>query len=116
VLIRVWPKIVLASRAGTPRSLSQRADRVPDVVDLDEADLVVIADAPEGADEVARFDRPPGPRGEHEPGFRPSSAHVDAVGGLPLGLELERPSGYVQQRTSCWTVPSLSRASARVLP
>jgi hypothetical protein len=49
---------------GNAQVLEQRADRVPDVVDLDEPDPVVIADAPEGPDEVARFDRPPGPRGE----------------------------------------------------
>ncbi len=61
-----------------------------DVVDLDEPDLIGVADAPEGPDEIARLDRPPGPGGEHEPGFRPGRAHVDPVGGLAFGLELER--------------------------
>jgi len=38
---------------------------VPDVVDLDEPDLVVVADAPEGADEVAGFNGAPGASGEY---------------------------------------------------
>jgi hypothetical protein len=40
----------------------------------------------------------PGPRGEHEPGFRPGGAHVHAVGGLAFGLELQRLGGRVEQR------------------
>jgi hypothetical protein len=40
---------------------------VPQVMDLDEPDLVVVVDAAEGADQVARLDRPSGPGGEHEP-------------------------------------------------
>ena len=51
------------------RRVGRRAYRpVPDlcqkqretqVMDLDEPGLVVVADAPEGADQIARFDRPP---------------------------------------------------------
>ena len=82
---------------GNAQVLEQRADRMPDVVDLDEPDLVVVADAPEGADEVARFDGPPGASSEHESGFWPGRSHVDSVGGLPLGLELERLAGYIKE-------------------
>jgi hypothetical protein len=71
---------------------------VPDVVDLDKPDLVVVADAPERPDEVAWLDRPPGTRGEHEPGLRPGRAHVDAVDGQAFGLELERLSRSIEQR------------------
>src|SRR5215510_2554648 len=80
---------------------------MPDVVDLDEPDLAVVADAPEGPDEVARFDRPPGARGEYEPGFRPGRAHVDAVEGLAFGLELERLFGRVEQWQASFPSPGL---------
>jgi len=69
---------------------------VPDVVDLDDPDLVVVADAPEGSDEVARFDRPPRPGGEDDAGCRPGRAHVDQVGSLTFGLELDCLGGEVE--------------------
>jgi hypothetical protein len=53
------PEDRLCVAGGNAQVLQQRADRVPDMVDLDEPDLVVVADAPEGTDEVARFDGPP---------------------------------------------------------
>jgi hypothetical protein len=71
---------------------------VPQVVDLDEPDLVVVADAAEGADQVALLDRPSGPGGEHEPAFWPGGAHDGTVGGLLVGLDLECLAGEVKQR------------------
>jgi hypothetical protein len=65
-------------------------------MDLDEPELVLIADAPEGADQVARLDRPPRPGGEHEPAFWPGGAHDSAVGRLLVGLELERLTGEIE--------------------
>src|SRR6516164_1458024 len=82
---------------------------MPDVADLDEPDLAVVADAPEGPDEVARFDRAPGPRGEYEPGFWPGRTHVDAVEGLAFGLKLERLRGRVEQRQASFTSLGLDR-------
>src|SRR5690242_7555383 len=70
-------------------------------MDFDEPELVLVADAPEGADQVARLDRPSGPGGEHEPAFWPGGAHDSAVGGLPFGLELERLTGEFKQ----WETP-----------
>jgi hypothetical protein len=78
--------------------LEQRADRVAQVMDLDDPDAVAVADAPEGPDQVARLDRPTGAGREHEAGFRPGGAHVSPVGSLTVFLELERVAYEVEQR------------------
>jgi hypothetical protein len=80
------------------------------VVDRDDPDLVVVADAPEGADQVAGLDRPSGTGGEHEIGWRPAGAHVGPVAGLTFGLELEGLAGEVQQRECAAPGVRLDRA------
>jgi hypothetical protein len=82
---------------------------VPQVMDLDEPELVLVADAPEGADQVARLDRPSGPGGEYEPAFWPGGAHDGAVGGLLVGLELERLAGEIEQRQAAPSGVGLDR-------
>jgi hypothetical protein len=60
-----------------------------------------LTSAPEGPNgeqyEVPRLDRPPGPGGEHQAGGRPGRVHVSPVGGLLLGLELERLVDDIQK-------------------
>src|SRR5215475_1314893 len=75
--------------------LEKRPDRVPQVMNLDQPDLVGVADAAKGADQVARLDRTACPGREHESGLWPSRAHVGPVGGLLGSLELERLAGEV---------------------
>jgi hypothetical protein len=75
-------------------------------MNFDQPDFVGVADAADGADQVARFDRPSGPGREYEPGLRPGGAHVGLVGGLLCGLEFERLAGEVEQRKI--TLPSVS--------
>jgi hypothetical protein len=76
-------------------------------MDLDDPDVVAVADAPEGPDEVARLDRAAGAGREHQPGFRPGGAHVSTVRSLRVLLELERVAHEVEQR-------QLSFASGRL--
>src|SRR5262249_24758211 len=78
-------------------------------MDFDEPELVLVADAPEGADQVARLDRPSGPGSEHEPAFWPGGAHDGAVGGLLVGLELECLAGEIEQRQSSPSSVGLDR-------
>jgi len=73
-------------------------DRVPDVVHGDHADLVLVADAPEGPDEVPRFDRPASAACEDQVRAGPGRAHVEAVVALLGELRLECLVGEVQKR------------------
>jgi hypothetical protein len=57
---------------------------VPDVVDCDYADLVVVADSAEGPSQVPGFDRPTAASGEHQAGVLPGSTKCFPVGGLLL--------------------------------
>jgi hypothetical protein len=50
-----------------------------------DADLVVVTDAPEGADQISRLDRQAASGGEHQTGVLPGPAEGLAVIGL-LGL------------------------------
>jgi hypothetical protein len=59
-------------------------------MDPDDADLVGVADATEGPDEVPRLDRPAGAGGEHQAEVGPGGTHLGAVPLLAFGLELER--------------------------
>jgi hypothetical protein len=95
----------------------QRPDRVTKAMDLDDPDLVVVADAAERPDQVPRLDRPPGASGEHQAEVGPGAAHVSAVGVLALGLELER---LVDDAERCpaldwvgWTFRISARRSVR---
>jgi len=83
------------------------------VVHLDDPDLVVLADAPEGPDEVPRLDRPPGPGGEHQFYCWPGGAHVSAVGGLTFGLKLERLADDAEQREVSPSGAGLDRAKVQ---
>jgi len=60
----------------------QRPNGVAQVVDLDSPDAVVVADAAEGPDKVARLDRAAGAGREYEPGFWPCRSHIEPVGSL----------------------------------
>ena len=71
---------------------------MPQVMDLDDPDLVGLADPSERADEVAGLYRPPGPGGENKISVRPGTSHLPPVGGLLLGLVFERFAGEVGQR------------------
>jgi hypothetical protein len=62
---------------------------VPQVVDLDDPDVIALADAPERPDKVSRLDRPSCPGCEHQPGFWPGRAHSEPVGGVLSFLRLE---------------------------
>ena len=65
-------------------------------MDLDHPDLVIITDAAEGPDKISRLHRPPSPGGEDKSGFWPGATHLGAVGGLPLGLVIERLADNVK--------------------
>ena len=65
------PEDGLGVASRDAKVLQQRGDRVPDVMDLDQPDVVVIADASERPDEVARLHRTAGPGGEDEAGALP---------------------------------------------
>ena len=71
---------------------------MPQVVDLDEPDLVVVADPAERAHEVAGLDRPAGSGGEDEVSVGPGRAEHDTVGGLLFGAQFERSGGKVGKR------------------
>src|SRR5579859_7641999 len=79
-------------------------------MDLDQPELVGVAYATKGADEVPRLYRPPCPGREHEPGLWPGRAHVCPVHGLPSVLELERLASKVKQRKVTLPGMGLDRA------
>jgi hypothetical protein len=78
--------------------LQHRPNRLAQVVDLDQPDLVVIADPAERPDKISRLHRPPGPGGEDKSNFWPGDTHLSAVTSLPLGLAVERLANDVEQR------------------
>lgn len=78
--------------------LEKRSDRMAQVMDLDGPDVVTVTDAAERPDQVARFDRAAGARGEYEPGFWPCRSHIKPVGSLLGFLELERVACEIEQR------------------
>ena len=51
--------------------LEQRRNGMPDVMNLDQADVVGLSDPAQRPDEVPRFDRPSRPGSEHEIRVRP---------------------------------------------
>jgi hypothetical protein len=71
---------------------------VPDVVNGDYANLVLVADSSEGADEVPWLDRPAGAAGEDQVCAGPGRAHVEAVAGLLCELGLECLVGEAEER------------------
>lgn len=62
---------------------------MPQVVDLDVAELVGVTDAVERANEVARLDRSACLGGEDEPVVLPGAAEFLTVGGLGLVSQIE---------------------------
>jgi hypothetical protein len=76
----------------------ERGDGVPDVVDGDHADVVLLADAAEGADEVPRLDRSARAAGEDQVGAGPGRARAEAVAGLLGELCLECLAGEAEER------------------
>jgi hypothetical protein len=95
VLIRV-SQDGLRITGWNAKILEQRPDRVTQVMNLDSPDLVVVADAAEGPDQIARLDRPPGPGSEDEARVGPGLAHVGLIGSLSFTLELERLANDIQ--------------------
>src|ERR1700730_3094661 len=91
------------------QDLEKRSDRVAQMMDLYDPDLLVVADAAEGPLEVPRLDRPPDPGGEHEASVWPGRAHVSPVGSLLLGVELERLANIIQERKATLPGASLDR-------
>jgi len=63
---------------------------MPQRVNADTADAIVIADAGEGADKVARFDRPPRPGREDQARVSPRRADPFAVVLLSLTADGQR--------------------------
>jgi hypothetical protein len=57
---------------------------VPEVVHLDQAELVVVADPAERADQVPGFDRPTATGGEDQTGVLPGPAEYLTIGDLLL--------------------------------
>jgi hypothetical protein len=76
---------------------------VPQVVDLNCPDLVLLADAPERAHQVPGLDRPTGPGGEYQIRLWPGGAHGSTVRSLPLGLKFECLARKVQQRQGSYS-------------
>jgi hypothetical protein len=64
--------------------LEQGRGGVPQVMDPDHPELVVVADAAEGPDQVPGFDRTTAAGSEHESGILPGAPECLAVSGLLL--------------------------------
>src|SRR5262249_35066718 len=77
-------------------------------------DAVAVADADERADEVARFDGPAGPGGEHQTGVGPGGAEFHLVGFLLLLASGQRAAGKTEQREITAASPGLDRADAQL--
>jgi hypothetical protein len=78
--------------------LKQRRGGVPQCVNADTADAVVIADAGEGPDEVARLDRPSRLGGEDQACVGPRRAEMFAVALLSLAAVGQRMSSQPEKR------------------
>jgi len=80
-------------------------------MDLDQPDVVAVADAAEGRDEVPRLDRAAGPSGEDQARIRPGPAQVGLVAGLLGSLCTERLTGEVESGRVRWPACVLTEPS-----
>ena len=71
---------------------------MPDVVHLDNANLIAVADAAERSFEVAGLNRTSCPCGENQLDVRPCRVHRTLVSSLAVGLMLDCFAGEVKER------------------
>jgi hypothetical protein len=72
--------------SGDVEVFQQGGDRVPDMVNRDHANVVLLADPAERADEVSRLDRAASPAGEDQVSTGPGRAHIQAAAGWHGGV------------------------------
>jgi len=77
--------------------LEQGGGGMPQLVDLDVAEFVGVADAVERADEITRLDRPACLGGEDEAVVLPGAAELLAVGGRVKAVRPGRPTDACPQ-------------------